>query len=167
MVTHDPGEAMKMADEIALMRDGKIVQKGAPYTIYNSPVDKDSASFFSDINVMTSEVKGVLAKTPFGEFFAPGHADGTILDIVIRPQHIRIDFDRAGQGPSPTDAMGHAARARVLRSRFLGQNSLVDFKLEQGAVLTASVPSVFLPKPDTLFWLLAPRKNCYVFPRSA
>ena len=62
---------------------------------------------------------------------------------------------------------GFAARARVLRSRFLGQNSLVDFKLEQGAVLTASVPSVFLPKPDTLFWLLAPRKNCYVFPRSA
>jgi iron(III) transport system ATP-binding protein len=149
MVTHDPGEAMKMADEIALMRDGKIVQKGAPYTIYNSPIDKDA-----------------LAKTPFGEFFAPGHADGTILDIVIRPQHIRIDFDRAGQGPSPTDAMGHAARAKVLRSRFLGQNSLVDFKLEQGAVLTASVPSVFLPKPDTLFWLLAPRKNCYVFPRS-
>ena len=38
--------------------------------------------------------------------------------------------------------------------------------VEQGAVLTASVPSVFLPKPDTLFWLLAPRKNCYVFPRS-
>lgn len=166
MVTHDPGEAMKMADEIALMRDGKIVQKGAPYTIYNSPIDKDAASFFSDINVMVGKVKGALAKTPFGEFFVPGHADGTILDIVIRPQHIRIDFDRAGQGPSPTDAMGHAARAKVLRSRFLGQNSLVDFKLEQGAVLTASVPSVFLPKPDTLFWLLAPRKNCYVFPRS-
>ena len=38
MVTHDPGEAMKMADEIALMRDGKIVQKGAPYTIYNSQI---------------------------------------------------------------------------------------------------------------------------------
>jgi iron(III) transport system ATP-binding protein len=62
--------------------------------------------------------------------------------------------------------MGHAARATVVRARFLGQNSLVDFKLEQGAVLTASVPSVFLPKPGTLFWLLAPRKNCYVFPRS-
>jgi iron(III) transport system ATP-binding protein len=116
---------------------------------------------------MTGKVMGALAETPFGEFFAPGHADGTTLDIVIRPQHIRIDFDRAGQGPSPTDAMGHAARATVLRSRFLGQNSLVDFKLEHGAVLTALVPSVFLPKPDTLFWLLAPRKNCYVFPRSA
>jgi iron(III) transport system ATP-binding protein len=126
MVTHDPGEAMKMADEIALMRNGKIVQKGAPYTIYNSPVDKDAASFFSNINVMTGEVKGSLAKTPFGEFFAPGHPDGTILDIVIRPQHIRIDFDRAGQGPSPTDAMGHAgachssARA-FFRAKFIGR----------------------------------------------
>jgi len=58
MVTHDPGgEAMKMADEIALMRDGKIVQKGAPYTIYNSPIDKDAASFFSDINVWWEKLK--------------------------------------------------------------------------------------------------------------
>lgn len=167
MVTHDPAEAMKMSDEIALMRGGRIVQKGAPYTIYNSPADRDAASFFSDINVMTAKVKGSLAQTPFGEFFAPGHADGTILDIVIRPQYLRIDFDRAGQGPTPTDSMGQAARAKVQRARFLGQNSLVDFKLEQGAILTASVPSVFLPKAGTPFWLLAPRKHCYVFPRPA
>ena len=165
MVTHDPAEAMKMADEIALMRGGQIVQKGAPYTIYNSPTDRDSAAFFSDINIMTGKVKSSLAQTPFGEFFAPGHADGTILDIVIRPQHIRIDFDRAGQGPTPTDAMGQAVRATVQRARFLGQNSLVDFLLEHGAIITASVPSVFLPKLGTPFWLLAPRKHCYVFPR--
>ena len=165
MVTHDPGEAMKMADEIALMRSGRIVQKGAPYTIYNSPTDRDAAAFFSDINVMSCKIKSSLAQTPFGKFFAPGHSDGTILDIVIRPQHIRIDFDRAGQGPTPTAAMGQAASATVHRARFLGQNSLVDFKLKDGPVLTASVPSVFLPKAGTPFWLLAPRKHCYVFPR--
>ena len=165
MVTHSPSEAMKMADEIALMRNGKIIQKGAPYTIYNSPVDCEAAAFFSDINVMESSVVKSLAQTPFGEFFAPGHADGTILDIIIRPQHIRIDFDRAGRGPSPTDAMGQAARATVYRARFLGQISIIDFKLEDGLILTASVPSVFLPKVGTLFWLLAPRKHCYVFPK--
>ena len=167
MVTHDPSEAMKMADEIALMRCGRIVQKGAPYTIYNSPTDRDAAAFFSDINVMTCKVKSSLAQTPFGKFFAPGHPDGTILDIVIRPQHIRIDFDRAGQGPTPSDAMGQAASANVHRARFLGQNSLVDFKLRDGPFLTASIPSVFLPKAGTPFWLLAPRKHCYVFPRLA
>ena len=165
MVTHDPSEAMKMADEIALMRGGRIIQSGAPYTIYNSPIDKEAAAFFSDINLIQTVVKGALANTPFGEFFAPGHPDGTELDIVIRPQHIRIDFDRSGHGPVPTDAMGQAAHGFVCRARFLGQNSLVDFELDEGAILTASVPSVFLPKMGTPFWLLAPRKNCYVFPK--
>ena len=50
IVTHEPEEAMNMADNIALMRDGKIIQQGAPYNIYNKPIDKNVASFFSDIN---------------------------------------------------------------------------------------------------------------------
>ena len=37
IVTHEPEEAMNMADNIALMRDGKIIQQGAPYNIYNKP----------------------------------------------------------------------------------------------------------------------------------
>jgi len=40
LVTHEPEEAMRMADEIALMRDGRIVQSGAPYNIYNAPSDQ-------------------------------------------------------------------------------------------------------------------------------
>jgi len=52
LVTHEPEEAMRMADQIALMRDGKVVQTGAPFNIYNSPLDKNSAAFFSDINVI-------------------------------------------------------------------------------------------------------------------
>ena len=44
LVTHEPDEAMRMADRIALMRDGRIVQQGAPYTIYNNPVDREAAS---------------------------------------------------------------------------------------------------------------------------
>ena len=55
LVTHDPDEAMRMADEIALMRNGSIVQKGAPYNIYNAPRDKAAAAFFSNINV----IKGI------------------------------------------------------------------------------------------------------------
>ena len=44
LVTHEPDEAMRMADEIALMRQGRIVQKGAPYNVYNAPVDKAAAA---------------------------------------------------------------------------------------------------------------------------
>ena len=165
LVTHEPGEAMRMADEIALMRDGKIVQQGAPYNIYNTPVDLKSAAFFSDINVIRGEVKGALTETPFGQFLAPGVPDGTAVDIVIRPQHLKIDFDRDGRGPNPTSVDGTAARCVVERARFIGASSLVEFRMDHdGSVLKATVPSVFLPKPGTPLWLMIRRDRCFVFP---
>ncbi len=164
LVTHEPDEAMRMADEIALMRDGRIVQQGAPYNIYNSPVDKECAAFFSDINVINGTVEGALVSTAFGEFLAPGHPDGERIDIVIRPQHLRIDFDRGGKGPNPTAADGAPARGIVERARFIGRDSLVEFRMDyDGSLLTATVPSVFLPNPGTPLWLMIRRERCFVF----
>ena len=71
LVTHEPEEAMRMADQIALMRDGVIVQKGAPYNIYNAPADKAAAAFFSDVNVIRGTVQGALVDAPLGQFLAP------------------------------------------------------------------------------------------------
>jgi len=166
LVTHEPGEAMRMADEIALMRGGRIVQRGAPYNIYNAPTDIDAAAFFSDINVIKGKVEGALTDTPFGQFLAPGVPDGTEVDIVIRPQHIKIEFDRGGRGPSPTPAEGTAARGVVERARFMGASSLVEFRMDfDGSILKAIVPSVFLPKPNMPLWLMIRRDRCFVFPR--
>ncbi len=165
LVTHEPDEAMRMADEIALMRDGKLVQMGAPYNVYNTPVDKQAAAFFSDINVIRGVVQGALTDTPFGAFLAPGVPDETEVDIVIRPQHLRIDFDREGRGPNPTLEDGAPARGIVVRSRYLGRESLVDFRMDHdGSVLKATVPSVFLPAPGTALWLMIRRGKCFVFP---
>lgn len=165
LVTHEPEEAMRMADEIALMRDGKIVQSGAPYNVYTRPADRAAVSFFSDTNVVQSMVQGALADTVFGQFLAPGLADGTHVDIVFRPQHVRIDFDRAGQGPLPTPRDGVAARGTVERARFLGHESLVEFRMDHDQeILKATVPGVFLPKPGKPMWLTIPRDKCFVFP---
>ncbi|MEZ7813151.1 MAG: iron(III) transport system ATP-binding protein [Paracoccaceae bacterium] len=165
LVTHDPDEALRMGDEIALMRGGKIVQKGAPYHIYNTPVDRESAAFFSDINVIQGVSKGALTDTPFGVFLTPGLAEGALVDIVIRPQHLKIDFDRAGRGPNPTAEDGTAARGAVVRSRFLGRESLVEFAMDgKGDLrLTALVPGVFLPKIGTVLWLMLRRDKCFIF----
>ncbi|MEJ6397962.1 ABC transporter ATP-binding protein [Yoonia sp. 208BN28-4] len=166
LVTHEPGEAMRMADEIALMRDGRIVQQGAPYNIYNAPVDRQAAAFFSDINVINGTVHGALTETPFGQFLAPGQPDGTAVEIVIRPQHLKIDFDRGGRGPNPTIAEGTPARGIVRRARFMGSESLVEFTMDfDGSVLRAVIPSVFLPKPGTPLWIMIRRDKCFVFPR--
>jgi iron(III) transport system ATP-binding protein len=167
LVTHEPDEAMRMADEIALMRGGRIVQRGAPYNIYNAPVDKAAAAFFSDINVIRGTCRGALTDTPFGAFLTPGYPDGAEVDIIIRPQHLKIDFDRGGRGPNPTAQDGTPARGTLQRARYLGRESLVDFRMDHdGSILTASVPGVFLPKPGTALWLMIRRDRCFVYPAS-
>ena len=165
LVTHEPEEAMRMADEIALMRDGRIVQRGAPYNVYTRPVDRAAVAFFSDTNVLRARVQGALVMTPFGRFLAPGIPDGTDVDIVFRPQHVRIDFDRGGKGPVPTASDGTPARGIVDRARFMGNESLVEFRMDHaGSVLRATVPGVFLPNPGKPMWLTIRRDRCFVFP---
>jgi iron(III) transport system ATP-binding protein len=156
---------MRMADEIALMRRGKIVQMGAPYNIYNAPVDREAVAFFSDINVIRGTVRGALTETPFGQFLAPGVPEGAEVDIVIRPQHLKIDFDRGGTGPLPTAQDGTPARGVVQRARFMGNESLVEFRMDHdGSLLKATVPNVFLPRPGKALWLTIRRDRCFVFP---
>ena len=168
LVTHEPDEAMRMADEIALMRQGRIVQRGAPYNIYNAPVDKQAVGFFSDINVIEGTVRGALTQTPFGQFLAPGVADGQEVEIVIRPQHFKIDFDREGRGPNPTLQDGTAARGVVERARFMGNESLVEFRMDHdGSKLRVTVPNVFLPSVGKPLWLTIRRDRCFVFPKGA
>lgn len=165
LVTHDPHEAMAMADEIILMRGGQVVQAGSPVSVYNSPVDRASAEFFSDINLLHGVAKDAVVATPFGEFEAPGIADGTDMEIMIRPQHMRIDFDRNGAAPRPTESDGVPARGMVKRARYMGSSSLIDFEMEHdGSILKASVPAIFLPPIGASLWLSMRRDRCFVFP---
>ncbi len=165
MVTHEPEEAMRMADRIALMREGRIVQVGAPYNIYNNPVDKEAAMFFSDINVIHGVVENFQTDTPFGMFLTPGLADRADVEIIIRPQHLKMDFDRNGSGPLPTPQDGVPARGRVARARFIGNQSIIELAMDHdGSVLKATIPGVFLPRPGTPLWLSLRRDRCFVFP---
>ncbi|MCH2164618.1 MAG: ABC transporter ATP-binding protein [Marinovum sp.] len=165
LITHEPEEAMRMADQIALMRGGRIIQVGAPYNIYNAPCDKAAVAFFSDINLIRAQVDGALAQTPYGEFSCPGIADSTDVEIVCRPQHVSLEFDRTGKGPQPTTARGTAVRGVVSRARFMGSESLIELTTDYGgAPMRVTVPNVFLPPVDTPFWLTLRRDKCFVFP---
>ncbi len=165
LVTHVPAEAMRVADEIALMRNGRIVQTSPPFELYFNPADREAAEYFSDLNVVHGVVRNARVSTIFGEFDADGLVEGTDVEIMIRPHHVRIDFDRKDSEPAPSSQDGVPVRGEVSRSVFLGNSSLVEFRLEPDAsVFKALVPSIFLPKPGQKFWLRLARNRCFMFP---
>lgn len=118
IVTHDPEEAMRLADRIALMRQGKIVQIGRAEDLYKHPADLFTARFFSEFNEFAATVVGQRVPTPVGDFAANGFAAGAEVDVCIRPQGVRVM--PAGQGIA----------GRVLRRRFLGDLDLVEIAVE-------------------------------------
>lgn len=66
IVTHDPEEALGLADRLIVMRSGQIVQIGTPEEIYKTPVDAETAAFFSPCNLIDAERTDDGLKTPFG-----------------------------------------------------------------------------------------------------
>ncbi len=164
MVTHDPEEAMFMADRIALMRAGEIVQDGTPSDLYCRPVSSFVASFFGDINRLESFVEAESVKTPFGRVDAKGLPDGCPVEILIRPEALMIDWP--GCGAAPREGL-----ARVMAARMLGRTSLVHLSAlldertgEEGPHLHARVPGQFLPSEETLMDVTLDRSQTFVFP---
>ncbi|MGJ8533306.1 MAG: ABC transporter ATP-binding protein [Alphaproteobacteria bacterium] len=123
MVTHDPEEAMRVADRILLMKHGQIVQDGTARELYFEPVDLASATFFSEVNMLEGEIVDDLVITPVGTFPATGKPNGT-ADICIRFQGVEIT------PKTETNIPSGAKHGRVLRRRFLGEVDLVDVAVE-------------------------------------
>ncbi|QIE54288.1 ABC transporter ATP-binding protein [Pikeienuella piscinae] len=164
LVTHDPEEAMRMADRIALMRKGRIVQTGAPYNVYNRPVDREAASFLSDVNVIHGVVRNRQTDTPFGLFLTPKLIDGADVEIIVRPEHLKVDLGENGP-PAANVKTGVPAAGTVVRARFVGAESLIEVRMEHdGARLISTVPGAFLPEEGARVWLSLRRDHCHLFP---
>ena len=89
IVTHDPDEAMRLGDRVAVMREGRIVQEGSPLSLYRTPADAVVAALFGGANVFHAEVRNGLAATPFG----PARAalrDGEQAEVLFRPGQVRV-----------------------------------------------------------------------------
>jgi iron(III) transport system ATP-binding protein len=120
MVTHDPEEAMFMADRLAIMRAGRIEQQGGPVDVYSRPATAFVAAFFGQVNELHGTVRSGSVATPLGTLAAPGLADGTAVDILIRPEALRLGPPAAG-----------TVAARVMASRLLGRSSWIHLSLMQ------------------------------------
>jgi iron(III) transport system ATP-binding protein len=118
VVTHDPEEAMRIADRIVLMRSGRIVQVGDAEAIYRRPVDLFAARFFCDFNELDGLAKSRTVSTPVGVFPAPGVAEGEPLIVCIRPLAVRVK------------PVGQGAPSRIVARRFLGALAVLDVAVQ-------------------------------------
>lgn len=93
LVTHDADEAMLSADQLAVMRDGCIIQCDTPETVYTSPVDDKTASALGPINLFEATISSGddTFSTPFGSLSRPEHITSKTCKIGVRPENILID----------------------------------------------------------------------------
>lgn len=114
IVTHHPEEAMRMADRIAVLRSGRIVQIGTAEDLYDHPCELFVARLFSEINEIAYRTKGGAIETPIGRIPAPGIAEGEIAILGLRERGIRVR--EPGQG----------LPGRILHAKFLGDIALLE-----------------------------------------
>jgi iron(III) transport system ATP-binding protein len=163
LVTHDPEEALFMADRIALMRAGRIVQVGEPTDLYFRPADAFAAEFFGEVNRIPSRVAGSIVASPFGPLPAGDIADGTPVLCLIRSEALRLHTQ-----PTNADRPPHAV---VEAARLLGRSSLIHLHTHPSTGyalhLHARAMGVNLLRPGTEVWIDVDPRLVFVFPESA
>ena len=164
MVTHDPEEAMFMADRILVMNEGAVIQAGSPVDIYFHPASAFVAAFFGPVNRLTGAVRAERVETMVGPIDAPGFRDGTVVEILVRPEGLKIAV-----APETASVVGRP-RLRVAWARSLGRSSLVRLEAPTGGqptFLQARVFGTFLPEPGTTVEVDIDDKRAFVFPAAA
>ena len=161
IVTHDPEEAMFMADRIAVMRAGRLVQVDVPVDIYCRPVDAFVAGFFGQTNRLSGRVEGGAVNTPFGRIAADGLADGAEVQVLIRPEALRV-------APIADDEEEPENAAKVIASRMLGRSSLIhlcvgDFDAAH-LHFHSRMPGRLLPGEDEIVAITLDPSQIFVFP---
>jgi iron(III) transport system ATP-binding protein len=118
LVTHDSEEAMFMGDRIALMREGRILQVGVPEALYLAPADRYVAGFLGEVNSLPARIAAGQAETALGALPAPGFAEGAEVDVLVRPEGLKL----GAEGPV----------VEVEAFRLLGSTTLAHLALPDG-----------------------------------
>jgi iron(III) transport system ATP-binding protein len=120
LVTHHQEEALSLADVVAVMRDGRIVQTGAPEQVYGDPVDRWVAGFLGDADVVPGRAADGVADTELGRFPVAAGVRGAV-DVVLRPERLALSATGADGVPG-----------RVVRRSFFGHDQVVAVELASG-----------------------------------
>ena len=150
-VTHDQEEAVMLADRIALMQDGRLLQVDQPTAFYETPDSVDVARFFGARNFVPGRVVGDRFESAMGTFEVRRQppADGTVM--TIRQEAIEL-------GPGP-----NAFEATVRRSMYLGTTVRVWVECASGELEFTAAPGDRFPDGSAVT-LRFPPEHVWVFP---
>ena len=143
LVTHDQEEALSLADRLAVMRDGEIVQVGPPVEVYGEPATRWAAQFVGEVNVLSGVARGTGVETELGVFDLRVATTGSV-QVAVRPEQLELRPDANGN-------------AEVVAREFRGHDVLYRLRHESGKVLLVQLPSLELYEVgDSVFVRPAP-----------
>ena len=143
IVTHDAEEAMTVADRIAVMDRGRIVQVAPPHDIYERPRSCFVADFIGDVNLFEGGLSsigpaGAVIECAAGRLTASAAGDAKLggkVWLAVRPEKMRIGLER------PADA-ANCVSGQVVDVGYLGDFSAYKVRTHTGLLLKASVPNL-------------------------
>ena len=144
MVTHDQEEAMTMADRLAVMSEGRIVQIGSPEQVYETPSTQFAAEFIGSTNVFAGVLSDRRGQVVCADFEAPldlgemeqGAKIGQALRVSVRPERIRMQLAAPDIKAPPVNA----ALGTVAQIGYMGSYTLFYVTLVSGRTLVVNVP---------------------------
>jgi ABC-type Fe3+/spermidine/putrescine transport system ATPase subunit len=161
VVTHDQEEAVVLAEDIALLFDGRLHQHGAPRTFFEHPATERTARFFGATNLVPGQRHGEHVHSPLGRLRVPdGAPGGSSVWLTIRPERLTV-------GAAGSDSR-QAVQARVVSSAFLGARTRATVEVAE-VRLTVDVADEALADvgPGTLLTLVLPPEALWTVPREA
>lgn len=147
IVTHDINDALVLADEIALMDSGKIIQKDHPAEIYHNPVNEIAASFFGEVNIIKKEnIQKSEPLNKLAELYKSNY------------RSILIRFDDITYSPSETNFGGS-----IKDSFFMGKNYLNTIELKSNPEIQLKFYSNIELNREQFVYLEINRESLYYF----
>ena len=161
VVTHNAEEAMFLSDMIIVMDQGKIVQVGTPNQIYFHPVNQYVASLFGETNIFQTTVQNNQCNTPLGTIEVNNLKDNQIVNVVIRPEAIKLSQEKSPLLNPNTGV--------VVDSKFLGNSAIIHMtvndQFNQKHHIHSKVLGNFLPPAASSVSITIDKSHIFIFPR--
>ncbi|MBK5411484.1 ABC transporter ATP-binding protein [Pseudomonas yamanorum] len=140
LVTHDQSEALSFADQLAVMRQGCLVQSGNPMDLYQFPRDEQTALFLGDAVLMPARIEGGWAHCDLGRIAVNSLGNHGLAQIMLRPEQLHISL-----GEPATEG----CQGVVTERDFGGNTCTLTVALQSGTGRSLLVRSSGLQAPPT------------------